>query len=197
MNIRYSILAFAAAFSVAASAAAKPAAKAKSVEPEIPKIADENPFANYEDAMRSVKDKATAVEWQTANSNEIAKAVAPEAIGAIVDDPRATAELLAKVGDAYKTDPVAATQIAAASQLVMCRKCDKAPVRRVKWTAALVKAAKEADGVYAKMFFLDQLRWCAQVENLKDIREIGTNSGERAVRDFAEMVAREIEAGAR
>ena len=69
MNMKYAILPILAAISVAASAAAKPAAKAKSPEPELPKIADENPYANYDDAMRSVKGKMMAVEWQAANSN--------------------------------------------------------------------------------------------------------------------------------
>ena len=193
MNMKYAILPILAALSVAA--AAKPAAKAKSPEPELPKIADENPYANYDDAMRSVQGKMMAVEWQAANSAGLEKATSRETLAEILADEKEVSRLLSAVDEPYKADPVALTQIAAISQLVMCPKCDKAPKCRWKWTAALVKAAKEAKTPYATMFFLDQLRWCGHVEEAKAVREIGAASSERAVKDFAKMVADEISAG--
>ena len=197
MNMKYAILPILAAISVAASAAAKPAATAKSPEPVLPQIADENPYANYDDAMRSVKGKMMAVEWQAANSNLLEKATSRETLAGILADAKAVSRLLSSVGEPYKADPVALTQIAAISQLVMCPKCDKAPKCRWKWTAALVDAAKEAKTPYATMFFLDQLRWCGHVEEAKAVREIGAASSERAVKDFAKMVADEISTGAK
>ena len=197
MNMKYAILPLLAALSAVATAAGKPAAKAKSVEPEIPTIVDENPYANYDDAMRSVKGKMMAVEWHAANSKELAKATSRETLAGILADDKEVAKLLSVVNEPYKANPVALTQIAAISQLVMCPKCDKAPKCRWKWTAALVKAAKEAKTTYATMFFLDQLRWCGHVEEAKSVREIGAASSERSVKDFAKMVADEVSAGAK
>ena len=170
---------------------------AASPEPVLPEIADANPYANYDAAMRSVKGKMMAVEWQAANSNVLAKATSRETLSGILADDKAVASLLAVVNEPYKANPVALTQIAAISQLVMCPKCDKAPKCRWKWTAALVKAAKEAKTPYATMFFLDQLRWCGHVEEAKAVREIGAASSDRAVKDFSKMVADEISAGAK
>ena len=65
-----------------------------------------------------------------------------------------------KIGTSYDGDPVALTQIAAVTQLVMCPKCPNAPERRKLWTAALRRAKAASDDGYVKTFCNQQLRLC-------------------------------------
>lgn len=175
--------------------AAKPAlavAAAKSVEPVLARIEDPNPFANYDDAMASDKDHPMSVEWQNANDAEIAEATKPEVLAKFLESDAAAESLLAEVKDGYATDPLKATQIAAIDQLVMCTKCDKAPACRARWRRALVKSAMESKSVYRTLFFLDQLRWCGSADDVQDILAIAGATGEKAIADFAVMVASEL-----
>ena len=176
---------------------AKPAVASAPVKaPEQPVQKDPNPYSDYGSAMSSDKAHPMAYEWQKANDAEIDKATSPETLSSIVDNDELAKQLLDGVGEAYETDPVVATKIAAISQLVMCPKCPKAPERRKKWTALLLGAAKDGK-TYRAMFALDQLRWCGCKCNAKTVREIGVEhkkQGRTAVADFAEQVAKELEA---
>ena len=62
--------------------------------------------------------------------------------------------------EAYDGDPIALTQIAALTQLVMCPKCPKAPACRKVWVAALERAKAATDDGYVKTFCDQQLRLC-------------------------------------
>lgn len=194
---------------VLAGCATAPVAENSSPEPELPQLTDPNPFANYGTGMASDKAHPMAYEWQSANDAEIAKATEPGRLVGIVESDLLTKELLAKVTTLDGTDPMAATQIAAISQLAMCQKCEKAPELRKKWVKALLDAIREERGNdYRRIFFLDQLRWCGRAEDAALIRTscipIGrsllTRNRKAAgatglpVSDFADMVARELEA---
>ena len=100
----------------------------------------------------------------------------------------------AEVKPAYATDPMAATRIAAVTQLVMCPKCDKAPAGRAVWTAALIKAAEASTDSYRTMFLLDQLRWCGKPEQADRILMIGAKAKDPAVKEFAAWTVRELRA---
>jgi hypothetical protein len=76
---------------------------------------------------------------------------------------------------------------------VMCTKCEKAPKCRERWVAQLVKAAETSTDSYRTTFFLDQLRWCGRKADVKAVLAIG-EKGCKAVKDFSEMVARELNA---
>lgn len=156
---------------------------------------DPNPYTSYGAAMRNDKNHPSAVTWQGANKAAIEAATSKEAIAKIVASKESMAALLAKVKAGYATDPVAATQIAAVSQKVMCTKCPKAPKCRDIWTAELISAAKAAGDAYVKMYYLDQLRWCGKPCQVDQVKAIGKDSGNKAVADFAEMVAKEMAAG--
>ena len=77
-----------------------------------------------------------------------------------VETPAAADALLAKIGTSYDGDPIALTQIASVTQLVMCPKCPKAPACRKVWVAALERARAASDDGYVKTFCDQQLRLC-------------------------------------
>ena len=117
-------------------------------------------YASYGAAMAHVDGYQMAYEWQRANPKLVAEATKPEVLRAFVETPAAADALLAKIGTSYDGDPVALTQIAAVTQLVMCPKCPKAPACRKVWVAALERARAATDDGYVKTFCDQQLRLC-------------------------------------
>ena len=152
-----------------------------------------NRYDDYDAAMAPVKGDPSAAEWQAANAAAVKKATSREALAALTKDEASMAALLAKVKGAYATNPFAATQIAAVTQMSMCPKCAKAQELRYCWTKALLAAARDAQDPYAKMFFIEQLRWCAFVAQASCVRKIGEASGDAKVAEFARFAAKEIE----
>ena len=117
-------------------------------------------YASYGAAMAHVDGYQMAYEWQRANPKLVADATKPEVLAKFAETPEAADALLAKIGTSYAGDPVALTQIAAVTQLVMCPKCPKAPERRKLWVAALRRAKAASDDGYVKTFCNQQLRLC-------------------------------------
>ena len=117
-------------------------------------------YASYGAAMAHVEGYQMAYEWQRANPKLVEEATKPEVLKAFVETPAAADALLAKIGTSYDGDPVALTQIAAVTQLVMCPKCPKAPACRKVWVAALERARAVSDDGYVKTFCDQQLRLC-------------------------------------
>ncbi len=117
-------------------------------------------YASYGAAMAHVDGYQMAYEWQRANPQLVAEATKPEVLRAFVETPAAADALLAKIGTSYDGDPVALTQIAAVTQLVMCPKCPKAPACRKVWVAALERTRAATDDGYVKTFCDQQLRLC-------------------------------------
>ena len=136
----------------------------------------------------------SAVKWQDANDAVLAASTTPEALAPYLAHPKAAAALLARVKKAYETDPLAATQIAAISQLVMREDRPQAPAERELWTGALLKAARESQETYRTLLLLDQLRWCGKAEQAAAVRRLGETAKDNAVKAFAAMVARELDA---
>jgi len=144
----------------------------------------------------------TAVVWSSQNDEAIAAATSDDVLAEFVDCDEAAAALLAKLRGAYATDPIAATQIAAVSQWVMapdpCWLCFWKPSRsagRKVWVKALLARAEGSGDMYIKTFCLDQLRWCAPNCPCvrKRIAEIGSKAGDKAVKDMADIVLKELE----
>jgi hypothetical protein len=117
-------------------------------------------YASYGDAMAHVDGYQMAYEWQRANPKLVEEATKPAVLKKFVETPAAADALLAKIGTSYDGDPVALTQIAAVTQLVMCPKCPKAPACRKVWVAALERARAASDDGYVKTFCDQQLRLC-------------------------------------
>ena len=117
-------------------------------------------YASYGAAMAHVDGYQMAYEWQRANPKLVEDATKPEVLKKFVETPAAADALLAKIGTSYDGDPVALTQIAAVTQLVMCPKCPKAPACRKVWVAALERARAASDDGYVKTFCDQQLRLC-------------------------------------
>ena len=117
-------------------------------------------YASYGAAMAHVDGYQMAYEWQRANPKLVEDATMPEVLKKFVETPAAADALLAKIGTSYDGDPVALTQIAAVTQLVMCPKCPKAPACRKVWVAALERARAASDDGYVKTFCDQQLRLC-------------------------------------
>ena len=152
--------------------------------------------ADYNDIKpgeTSAKAAPTAVVWQGKNAKKLAEAVDCKTIAKLVETDESMAALLAKVKGAYKTDPIVATQIMEISHKVMCVKCEKAPKCRERWVAQLIKAAETSTDSYRTTFFLDQRRWCGRKSDVKAVLAIGAK-GDKAVKDFSGMVARELNA---
>ena len=117
-------------------------------------------FADYGAAMSHRDGYQMAYEWQRKNPDAVKKATEPQVLAAFVKSDAAADALLAKIGTSYDGDPIALTQIAAVTQLVMCPKCDKAPAGRKVWVAALQRARAETDDGYVRTFCDQQLRLC-------------------------------------
>jgi len=117
-------------------------------------------YASYDKAMAHVNGFQMAYEWQRANPKLVEESTKPEVLKKFVETPAAADALLAKIGTSYDGDPVALTQIAAVTQLVMCPKCPKAPACRKVWVAALKRARAATDDGYVRTFCDQQLRLC-------------------------------------
>ena len=137
------------------------ATKYGAFEPK-PELEKPNPeaYAGYGNAMAHRDGCQMAYEWQRANPKLVEEATRPETLAAFVTSPEAADALLAKIGTAYDGDPVALTQIASVTQLVMCPKCPDAPGRRKVWVAALERARDATDDGYVRTFCDQQLRLC-------------------------------------
>lgn len=194
----YRLMSFglAAVFALAATAA-EPAKEKKYVDP--------NEYASYGPGTASKAGDPSVAEWQKANEAAIKAATAPEALKAHLQDAAAAKELLAKVKGAYASDPMALTVAAAVSQHVM--KPDDCGFfcaigrflafwqtdERTLWTAALLDTATESKDAYVQMFCLEQLRWCGLAKQAAAVRTFGEVAADKAVKDFAAWVARELE----
>ena len=125
-------------------------------------LAPSNPaaYAGYGEAMAHKDGCQMAYEWQKKDAAALAEATKPEVLAAFVESGAAADALLAKIGTSYDGDPVALTQIAAVTQLVMCPKSPKSPARREVWVAALERARSGTDDGYVRTFCDQQLRLC-------------------------------------
>jgi hypothetical protein len=180
-----------------AATAAEPAKEKKYVDP--------NEFASYGPGTASKAGDPSAVEWQKANDAAIKAATTPEALKAHLKDAAAAKALLAKVKWAYASDPMVLTVAAAVSQHVMqpddcgwlCAigrtlafwRTDERDV----WTEALLDTATKSSDVYVQMFCLEQLLWCVLAKQSAAVRTFGEVASDKAVKDFAAWVARELE----
>lgn len=159
------------------------------------------PFDNYDPAMESTAEHPLAVVWQDAHADELKAALTDETLAGFVADATAAEALLAKIRPAYGTDPLVAVQIAAVSQWVMlpdpwyCLFWDgeHAAGRKV-WVNALMDRIEGTADSYVKEFCLDQLRWCgcSCPKLVARIKAVETTSSDKAVKDLAEIVLREI-----
>ena len=143
----------------------------------------------------------TGAEWQAANSEKIAAETSDSALAAVVADEASAKALLGKIKGAYLTDALLATKIAAVSQYVMVGS-DAAwyefwrtsrPAAREIWSEALLAVAADSKDAYVQQFCLDQIRWCAKCSQSAKVRSIAAQAKAKEVKDFAELVARELE----
>jgi hypothetical protein len=143
----------------------------------------------------------TGAEWQGANGDKIAAETSDAALAAVVADEAGAKALLGRLKGAYLTDPVVATKVAAVSQYVMVG-ADAAwyefwrtsrPAERELWSEALLAAASDAKDAYVQQFCLDQIRWCGKCSQSAKVRSIAAQAQAKEVKDFAELVARELE----
>ena len=194
----YRLMSFGLAAVLAIAATAAEPAKDK-------KYVDPNAFSNYGPAMASKAGDPMAVEWQNANDAAVKAATAPEALEAHLKDAAAAKALLGKVKGAYATDPITLTVVAAVTQRVMrpddcgwlCAvgralafwRTDERDI----WTEALLDTATKSSDSYVQMFCLDQLRWCGFAKQAEAVRTFGDAARDKAVKDFAAWVARELD----
>jgi len=161
---------------------------------------DPNPFSTYTLGMASDRNWPMAVEWQDANRAAIDAATQEDVLAAFVADEAAAEALLAKICDAYRSDPLVLTQVAAVSQWTMseepCWLCfwrpSPAAGRRV-WTAALLKKAQSSPVEYVRMVCLEQLRWCGASAQAAALRTLADGAASKAVWEFALWTAAELE----
>jgi len=161
---------------------------------------DPNPFADYTPAMASDPVSPMGVEWHDRNRAALEAATADAALAEVVACEANASALCAKVLPRYRTDPLAACQIAAVSQYVTAKagspwwafwKSARTDERRL-WTRTLLRFAAAAEDVYVKEYFLDQLRWCGFP--CQAAKVLATADGVKcpAYKAFAENVAREL-----
>ena len=160
-----------ASFAVLLAAGCTTEQKYGAFEPKCELVpANPTAYAGYGKAMAHVDGFQMAYEWQRANPKLVEEATKPEVLKQFVASPAAADALLAKIGTSYDGDPVALTQIAAVTQLVMCPEGQDEPRcvlgwspskgRRALWVAALERARSATDDGYVKTFCDQQLRLC-------------------------------------
>jgi hypothetical protein len=155
------------------------------------------PYDSYGPAMASTKEKPITSVWQKTNRAAIDAATADAVLAAVVADAASARALLAQVKEAYVSDPVTLIQIGAVTQWVM-RPGHAAGARNL-WVTALLATAESASDTYVKLFCLDQLRWCACAcpQVARRVQALGAASGDKAVREMADLVHRTITAAIR
>ena len=134
-------------------------------------------------------DAPAAEKWQAQNKAKLAEATKDEALAAFVKDAASASALLSEVKPGFQTCPVKAFQIAAVTQYVM----RPGKEGRALWTEQLLAFAAKAEKNDVKMFYLDQLRWCGLKAQAAKVREMGKAAKEKCVKDFAELVATELD----
>ena len=166
--------------------------------------ADPNPFANYTAGTASSKENPSLADWHNANRAAIEAETSEAKLAEFASSAESAKALLAKVKPAYATCPMVAVQIAAVSQYVMGADPSWwefwkwfSDTPREVWTAALLDAAASAPDTYRAESFLDQLRWCGFPEQAEAVRAIGKNAKCKALRQFAKMVADELDPAAK
>ena len=159
-------------------------------------------------------DAPSAVQWQSTNTVELAKLDDKWAEAFFKNGgQKAIDAKLAWVMPAYGTQPMKAVEIAYLSQYVMklpscggCKStgskwkfwksskkdCAKVSGPRELWTKSLLKFAKNAKEPEVTNWFLDQIRWCGLPCQAACVRALAADK-DKSVKDFAEMVARELE----
>ena len=168
-----------------AAAPAKPAP----AKPAEKKYVDPNEFASYGPGPATKTGDPSAAEWQAANKDALAKATSDNELVCFVRDGASARALLAKVKPNYGTDPLVASQIAAISQFVMRPGWENA---RGVWADALFDSFRTATDDTVRMAYLEQLRWCGNKKHALAIQVVASTSPSRAVRDFANVVVREL-----
>ena len=143
---------------------------------------------------RPQDDRETLAVWQDEHAALLACKTSEGVLDAFVATPQTADALLASVTDAYGSDPLRATQVAAVTQRTMAPRCERAARGRAVWTDALLRAARASKGDEGRTsFLLDQLRLCAYPSQAAAVRALGEGAAP-AVRDYAEWTARELEA---
>jgi hypothetical protein len=176
-----------------AAAPAKPApaapAKPAPAKPAEKKYVDPNAYASYGPGTATKAGDPSAAEWQAANKDALAKATSDAELICFVRDLASASALLAEVKPNYATDPLKASQIAAISQFVMRPGWEHA---RGIWTEALFKSFQAATDDGVRMAYLEQLRWCGCKKHAGAIQVVASACTSKAVRDFANVVVREL-----
>lgn len=149
---------------------------------------DPNPFSTYTLGMASHKDFPMAVEWQDASRKALAGATSAASCAAALADAASAKALLDQVRDAYLTDPLVLSRIAAVSRFSL-----RTPPGRAIWTEALLDRIERGGAEYVRLLCLDQLRWCGTREHAARLRAV---RGPKSVCDFADFVAGELSARA-
>ena len=134
-------------------------------------------------------DAPASEKWQAQNKAKLAEATKDEVLAAFVKDAASASALLSEVKPGFQTCPVKAFQIAAVTQYVM----RPGKEGRALWTEQLLAFAAKAEKNDVKMFYLDQLRWCGLKAQAGKVREMGKAAKEKCVKDFAELVATELD----
>ena len=148
-----------------------------------------NAYASYGPGTATKAGDPSAAEWQAANKDALAKATSDDELICFVRDGASARALLAKVKPNYGTDPLVASQIAAISQFVMRPGWENA---RGVWADALFDSFRTATDDTVRMAYLEQLRWCGNKKHALAIQVVASTSPSRAVRDFANVVVREL-----
>lgn len=163
------------------------------------------PYDGYGPAMKSTPEKPLTSVWQQEKRTAIDAATSDAVLAAFVADAASAKALLAKLEGAFTTDPLTLTQISSVSQWVMLPDAwydvfrfwaaTHADGRKV-WVKALLDTAETSSDAYVKTLCLDQLRWCGCdcPVVVSRIRAIGEKSGDKDLRQMAELAAASVAA---
>jgi|GEM_PF-2771328 len=185
----YRLMSFGLAACLALAATAAAPAKPAAAKPAEKKYVDPNAYASYGPGTATKAGDPSAAEWQAANKDALAKATSDAELICFVRDVASARALLAEVKPNYATDPLKASQVAAVSQFVMRPGWEHA---RGIWTEALFKSFQAATDDGVRMAYLEQLRWCGCKKHAGAIQVVASACTSKAVRDFANVVVREL-----
>lgn len=151
------------------------------------------PKTDYEKmAQAKPEEKGAAplgTKWHAKNAQLVADVTKEDHLEMWLSSKDRCDELLSRVQTGYQTKPIDAILIAAVTQYVM-KNQDFA--KRQLWVKSIISRLNKTSDSMIAHFYLDQLRWCASVEHIQEIKSAVSRINDVELIKFVDLLIREI-----
>lgn len=151
------------------------------------------PKTDYEKMAQAKPEEVGAAplgtKWHAVNAELVATETSDKALEVWLSSSEKCQELLLKVKTGYQTKPIDAIVIAAVTQYVMTP--NKA-AKRGFWVKSIISELKKTNDAMIAHFYLDQLRWCGEKEQIPEIKAAVSQIKNKELQKFVEQLFREL-----